>query len=227
MVPQWAKNAYYHTVSQSTIVCYYYVRAIGHRRWTASASRESAPLRLHLGSGKRYIGLPGYVNIDAHPFYKKDIWLDLRLGLPFPPWSVDGIYCSHVLEHFDEPQVVALLRECHRVLKRGVGVRLVTPHLGKAIDAYRRGEKSYFSDFPDKRNSLGGRFVNHMLCRDQHRLMFDFSFMEECLLSVGFTDIIECTPQESQIFPLTDLSVFEYESLETHNSLFVEAFRAT
>ena len=108
-------------------------------------------------------------------------------------------------------------------LKPKGGIRLVTPHLGKAIAAYCATDGNYFSDFPDRRRSIGGRFVNHMLCRDQHRLMFDFSFMEECLVEAGFTGIVERVPQESRIFPLDELRMFEHETKETHNSLFVEA----
>jgi predicted SAM-dependent methyltransferase len=166
------------------------------------------------------------VNIDINPFNRKDIWLDVRLGLPFPNGSVDAIYCSHMLEHFFAPQAVNLLRECHRVLKPNGGIRLVTPHLGKAIAAYLSNDVGYFSDFPDTRRSIGGRFVNHMLCRDQHRLMFDFSFMEESLAAAGFDEIVEYAPLESRSFPIGDLCVFERETKETHNSLFVEAIRS-
>ena len=67
------------------------VRSIGHRRWTEDSSEARRPLRLHLGCGKGYINLPGYVNIDINPFNRKDIWLDVRFGLPFPDRSVDGI----------------------------------------------------------------------------------------------------------------------------------------
>jgi predicted SAM-dependent methyltransferase len=226
MVAQWLKDLFHTTVGRATAIPYCYVRAIGHRRWTRNSPGDPRPLCLHLGSGKGYIALPGYVNIDIHPFYRKDIWLDVRLGLPFPDRSVDGIYCSHMLEHFCAPQAVKLLRECHRALRPKGGIRLVTPHLGKAISAYVAEDSGYFSDFPDKRRSIGGRFVNHMLCRDQHRLMFDFSFMEECLAEAGFTEIVECAPQESRLFPLDELRVFEHETKETHNSLFVEAIRA-
>jgi predicted SAM-dependent methyltransferase len=226
MVAQSLKDLYHGTIGRATAIPYWYVRAIGHRRWTQNSSDALRPLCLHLGSGKEYIALPEYVNIDIHPFYRKDIWLDVRLGLPFPSRSVDRIYCSHMLEHFYASEVVKLLRECHRTLRPKGGIRLVTPHLGRAIAAYSAKDSGYFSDFPDERRSIGGRFVNHMLCRDQHRLMFDFSFMEECLVEAGFTDIVECTPQESRLYPPGELGVFEHETKETHNSLFVEAIRA-
>jgi predicted SAM-dependent methyltransferase len=225
MVPQWIKNVFHATAGRVTVISYCYVRTIGHRRWTEASRKTRRPLRLHLGSGKGYVDLPGYVNIDINPFNRKDIWLDVRLGLPFPSGSVDSIYCSHMLEHLFAPQAVELLRECYRVLRPTGGIRLVTPHLGRAIAAYLRNDRDFFSDFPDTRRSIGGRFVNHMLCRDQHRLMFDFSFMEESLAAAGFNEISEYTPQESRLFPGEELRVLEHETKATHNSLFVEATR--
>jgi predicted SAM-dependent methyltransferase len=224
MVAQWIKDLHHATLGRATALSYCYVRAIGHRRWTRP-SRARGPLYLHLGSGKQYVALPSYVNIDIHPLYRKDIWLDVRLGVPFPDRSVDGIYCSHMLEHFAEPQARRLLRECRRVLRPRGGIRLVTPHLGKAIAAYVAEDRAFFSDFPDRRRSVGGRFVNHMLCRDQHRLLFDFSFMEECLEAAGLAEIVECAPQESRLFSADELRRLEHETKDTHSSLFVEARR--
>jgi hypothetical protein len=56
--------------------------------------------------------------------------------------------------------------------------------------------------------------------------MNDFSFMEEWLASAGLTEIRECLPRESRVFPSDELAVFEYEMRETHASLFVEALRS-
>jgi predicted SAM-dependent methyltransferase len=224
MIAQRLKDVYYGTAGWLTAGSYWYFRLVGHRKWTSSSSGLGT-LRLHLGSGRVYVDRPGYVNIDAHPLYRKDIWLDVRFGLPFPDCCVDAIYCSHMLEHFYEPDISKLLRECYRVLKPGGGVRLVTPHLGKAISAYVNGDKGYFSDFPDKRTSLGGRFVNHMLCRDQHRVMFDLTFMEECLSASGFPEAVELLPRQSRIFTQDELEVLEHETREAHSSLFVEARR--
>jgi predicted SAM-dependent methyltransferase len=54
-------------------------------------------------------------------------------------------------------QAVKLLRECHPALKVNGGIRLVTPHLGRAIAAYSAEDRGYLSDFPDNRRSIGGR----------------------------------------------------------------------
>ena len=45
----------------------------------------------------------------------------------------------------------------------------------------------YRPDFPDRFQSMGGRFNNYMLCQNQHRVMCDLSFMRELLeLAVRF-----------------------------------------
>jgi predicted SAM-dependent methyltransferase len=45
--------------------------------------------------------------------------------MPFLPNSFDGILASHLIEHFDTPGAVKLLKDCHRVLKPE-GVLLVS-----------------------------------------------------------------------------------------------------
>jgi predicted SAM-dependent methyltransferase len=185
--------------------------------------REDGLLWVHLGCGVHYI--PGMLNVDVNPFRKSDIWLDLRKGLPFGEKTVDAIYCCHTLEHFYEDDVRKILKDCKRVLKNGKGLRIVTPDLRKAVEAYLKGDSSRFFDFPDKRSSMGGKLVNYLLCRDQHRLIFDFSFWQEILESEGFGGVRECFPQQSIIFPSEEISKFEYESPKKHESVFVEAFK--
>lgn len=187
-------------------------------------SKRSDGLKwVHLGCGDKYI--QDMINIDVNPFTHCDIWLDLRRKLPFESNSVDAIYCCHTLEHFYEPDVRLIIDECKRVLKSGAAIRIVTPDFQKAALAYQRHDLDYFSDFPDKRKSIGGRFANYLLCRDQHRLVFDFSFWQEILQDAGFTKIVEQSPHRSQIFSEKDLIRFEYEKPDRHHSVFVEAFK--
>ena len=184
---------------------------------------RSGPLLLHLGSGLHPIA--GFVNIDGNPLRRPDLWLDLTLGLPFKDGSVMGAYCSHTLEHFFEPDVRQIMRDTCRVLGPGCGIRIVTPDLGKAVAAYVKQDTGWFDDFPDARRSLGGRFTNYLMCRDQHRLMFDFSFMKELLEDSGFVDVAEFSPHESSLFDRAYLAGFEYEQPGNYHSLFVEAFK--
>jgi len=221
MRSQRVKTLFHETVGQLSILNRYRLEVFP---GPLKSRRPDGLIWIHLGSGGNYI--PGMVNVDVNPFHKPDLWLNVLNGLPFRPGTVDAIYCGHTLEHFWEPQVRKILRDCLRVLKPGSGVRLVTPDLRKAAEAYLRGDTAYFSEFPDSRRSVGGRFVNYVLCRDQHRLIFDFEFWKEILESEGFDNVRECVPHQSHIFPANELAVFEYETPERHHSVFVEAFKS-
>lgn len=221
MKPQWMKDLFHGTLGALSRVNKWRLQALG----GAALRRRTADGRVcvHLGCGTHYI--EGMVNVDVNPFTRSDIWLDLRCGLPFADECADAIYCCHTLEHFYEWEVRAILRECRRVLRPGSGMRVVTPDLRRAAEAYLRGDESFFSGFPDARKSMGGKLANHILCRDQHRLAFDFGFWKEILEGEGFATVQERSPHESEIFPKAEIQVFEYEKPGQHHSVFVEAFR--
>jgi len=216
--PQRLKNIYYLTIGWLTVGNYLWRRAF-------PKIPQHERIILHLGCGRNYIRKPGFINIDGNLFQPKNLWLDITIGLPFPSNSIDAIFASHVLEHLNEKQVRRVLGESYRVLKPGGGVRFITPHLGKAIEAYVRGDMAFFDDWPDLRNSIGGRFNNYLLCRDQHRLMFDFGFLKELLVGAGFESCCEVSFRESKIFEVCELKEIQKGASEDHRSLFVEAFK--
>jgi predicted SAM-dependent methyltransferase len=148
----------------------------------------------------------------------------VTLGLPFPSSSLKGIYASHVLEHFDGKRVRKLLSEFHRVLKQGGAIRLVVPSLEFAIRAYQRNDLTKLPEWPDKYDSLGGRFNNFMLCRNQHFMMYDFGLMEELLKESGFSRIFSKAPHSSLYFGRNHMS-FESDPAITDSSLYVEAVK--
>lgn len=219
MRSQALKDIFYGTVGKLTIVSYWKHRLL------YSASKAKSPVLLNLGSGAIRPALPGVINIDGNILNRPDLWLDINFGLPFPDKSVDLVYSSHFIEHLTEKQVRALFEECNRVLRPGGTIRLVTPSLDKSIQAYVKADLNFFSTWPDERRSLGGRFNNHLLCRDQHKLMFDFSFMKELLELAGFENIAEKTPTSSMTLSPEQLKKLEKETEEHADSLFVEAKR--
>ena len=80
-------------------------------------------MRLNLGCGKHL--RMGAVNIDIRQ--PADEIVDLS---KFPwPWennSIDGIYASHIMEHFSDQE--KFISECHRILKPGGFLELKLPH---------------------------------------------------------------------------------------------------
>ena len=89
MLHQRYKDLYFLLIAKATWPNYW-MKKLRH----AGRSVNGHRLDLHLGCGPKY--LPGFVNIDANPMHKTDIWLDIRCGLPFASNSVDSIYSTHM-----------------------------------------------------------------------------------------------------------------------------------
>jgi len=164
------------------------------------------------------------INVDGNLFRKKDIWLDVTLGLPFQDNSVQGIYSSHLLEHLSVPEVRCLLAECYRALKPGRPLRLVVPSLEYAIQAYVEHKPAALPDWPDEYRSIGGRFNNLMLCRNQHATLLDFTFLEELLKNAGFSLVYRGTTGNSRHFSARHLQ-FESDPSLIDVSLYAEAIK--
>lgn len=199
---------------------------LNNKRWKARFSRSgpSGRLMVNLGSGSKY--LDGFVNIDIGPVYKKDVWLDIRNGLPFTDETVDVLYSSHLLEHLFIDELQRVLRECHRVLKPSGAFRILVPSVEKAVQAYVSNDREWFADWPRSFESIGGRLCNYLLCDGQHRSMFDFVFMREMLLEAGFASVVEGEPRASERVDVATLSVAEPLEPEVDRSLVVEASKS-
>ncbi len=82
----------------------------------------------------------GYLDITWPPITLHDC----RKGLPLPDNSVDFIYSSHFLEHLYRHEVVAILKECYRVLKPSGRIRVVLPDLDTFVAMYQGRDKTPF-----------------------------------------------------------------------------------
>lgn len=156
-------------------------------------------LKIHLGPGqKNYI--EGWVNVDANMFTGKcDLWADLRNPLPFHDETVDCFYSHHMIEHL--PNIQDHFREVYRCLKPGGIYRVGVPNGDSAIAKFAENDKRWFPDFPDKRNSIGGRLDNFIFCRGEHLVILTFSFLEELLNISGFADATLCKPVKETGYP--------------------------
>jgi predicted SAM-dependent methyltransferase len=187
-------------------------------------NRHKKDIKINIGSGRAY--LSGFINIEGNIVSKKNIFLDIRVGLPYPRESVKFIYASHFLEHFYFDELQAILREIYRVLCFGGVFRIVVPDLEQAILHYANKNDAFFSEFPRGFASTGGKFVNFIFCDGQHKTAFDFSFIRELLLQAGFSknNIEKLSASESVYLDKHDFDQLRsIEELNAINSLFVEA----
>jgi predicted SAM-dependent methyltransferase len=212
VISQELKNAYYGSVGRLSIVSLAY-----HRAFKAKKYRDKF---VNVGCGPKYVD--DMVNIDGNLLRHKDVWLDVRFGLPFENDSIAGIYASHIIEHLSWAAVRKVAKEFHRVLRPGGVARIVVPSLEYAIDTYVHQQGDRFSSWPEEFESLGGRFNNFMLCANQHLLMFDRTLLAELFTGAGFRKSEVLGPKISAHFAPSHL---QYEGTEDRyeSSLHFEA----
>jgi predicted SAM-dependent methyltransferase len=169
--------------------------------WTYRRFRapHGGRVRIHLGPGQRNY-LKGWINVDANMFTGKcDLWANIADGLPFPDGAVDAIYSHHMIEHL--PDLDFHFMEMFRVLKPGGVFRVGGPNGDMAMRKYLEGDTAWFSDFPVKRQSIGGRLENLVFCKGEHLTILTPSFLEELARAAGFADMQVARPKEQTHYP--------------------------
>ena len=217
MIHQKRKDILFFLIRKITVINHLF------RRYVCPWKDRGRGIHLNLGCGNQYNEY--FVNVDANPQKRLDLWLDVRNGLPFADKSVDSIYTAQMLEHLFPDELVRLLSDCRRALRDGGGMRIVVPNLKSAIIAYGQRRSEWFSNWPRSYKSVGGRFSNFIFCDGQHRNAFDFDYMCEVLRDVGFSHIQECQPVQSRMYDSEVIRTYEQDEKQPMQLLYVEAFR--
>jgi predicted SAM-dependent methyltransferase len=193
--------------------------------WAFRAPREGH-VRVQLGPGQKNY-LEGWINLDANMFTGRcDVWADLRNPLPFRSNSIACIYSHHVVEHL--PDIKSHFQEVMRCLIPGGVYRFGGPNGDAAIDAFVRNDARWFSDFPDRRASIGGRLENFIFCRQEHLTILTESYLRELLDATGFVAVARCLPVKETRFTdlFADCLKIEHESDWEHpHTLILEAVK--
>lgn len=137
----------------------------------------------------------------------KQVFCDFSRGLPFESDSVDYVFCSHVLEHFEPDGAARLVRDTLRVLKPGGWARFCVPDLAHAVRRYQQGAKQ---------EALRYFFTGELGRFDQHRYMYDNELLSSLLQEQGFSEVAE---REYRKGSVPDLDVLDNRPEET---LYVE-----
>jgi SAM-dependent methyltransferase len=174
--------------------------------------------RLNWGCGDWVV--PGWVNSDVKGG-DGIVACDIRAGLPFDDDAFDYVVSIHALPELSYEELGPAIAELRRVVKPGGTLRLALPDLEKSVDAYRRGDRSYFLIPDEDMQSLGGKLALHVVWYGYSRSVFVREFIEELLLRGGFTEVHHVGYRETRSAHPEIVSLDNREA----ESLFVEAVR--
>lgn len=119
--------------------------------------------------------------------------VDIRKKLPLDDDSINFIYCSHVLEHFERWEAKNILLESKRILKKGGTIRIALPDIDKIIKKYEEIGPDEFCriwwgfDKDKVSKSFFGKLSRYFI-RD-HKWMYNKKSFKELLAECGFKNI--------------------------------------
>jgi predicted SAM-dependent methyltransferase len=137
-------------------------------------------MNLHLGCGNRF--LPGYFHIDLWAYSHVNLVHDVRDLSMFKDNSIEMIYASHIIEHFDRKEAESILQEWCRVLVPNGTLRVATPDFDTLISLYNKG-----CAFATIVGPLYGRWDTNF----GHKTIYTSKSLQALLISSGFDNIIE------------------------------------
>jgi SAM-dependent methyltransferase len=184
-----------------------------------SAEPLPAIRRLNWGCGSH--PERGWINSDRKRADGIEISCDIREGLPLDEGSIDYAVSIHALPEVPYPDLLPVLRELRRVLKPGGVLRLGLPDLGRAVDAFRRGDRDWFLIPDEEMSSLGGKLVAQLVWYGYSRTVFVPEFVDELLRRAGFAHVHHVGSGETAS-PFPEIVALDDRPLE---SFFVEAVR--
>lgn len=158
---------------------------------------------LHIGCGGNH--LDRWLNTELCP-RGDEIFLDATRPFPLPAQSFNYVYSEHMIEHIPYSGAERMLRECHRVLRPGGVIRLVTPDLAflrtlleppysqqlQDYIAYSRAEHKV-----EGPAGSGVHVFNHFMRAWGHQFIYDQVSMFTLLADTGFINIAARTLDHS------------------------------
>lgn len=220
-------------VSRSAKAAYYWLLGgpmwVNGRVFKSFRAPTAGTVKVQLGPGQNNY-LPGWVNVDANLISaRRDVWADLRNPLPFRDGTVDAFYSHHVIEHLPDTGLAGHFREMFRCLKPGGVFRVGGPNGDEAVKRLVAGDAAWFPDWPDRRSSVGGRFVNFVFIRNEHLTMLTASYLAELAAAAGFVGGRTVRPAAETGFPQWfDAAVLGKETAEppgTEHTIMFEAVK--
>lgn len=170
-------------------------------------------MKLHLGCGWRNFG-PDWIHIDGGDYEHLE-YNDIT-KLPFEDSSVDLIYSSHVLEYFDREEVIIVLHEWKRVLKKDGTLRIAVPDFESMVRLY-----------VDKKITLSqiiGPLYGKMNMAEEkiyHKTTYDFNSLKDICEELGFINFKRYDWKETEHSQFDDHSQAYIPHMDKENGVLI------
>ncbi len=143
--------------------------------------------------------------------------VDIRKRLPVDDDSINFIYCSHVLEHFERWEAKNILMESKRVLTKGGVIRIVLPDIDKLVKKYEEIGPDEFCriwwgfDKDKVSKSFFGKLSRYFI--RGHQWMYNKKSFKNLLRECGFKNIKFCSLGKGRLPNLDKLDIKSHKDL--------------
>lgn len=139
-------------------------------------------LKLHIGGR---VASEGWKILDSEPRPEVDFVGRVQDLSSFASESCSAIYCSHVLEHVGQTEILDTLNSFYRILAPGGHLYLSVPDLDVLAWLFAGPGFDKAERFLVMRMMFGGQMDEH----DFHRIGLNFDFLCDYLRDVGFSSV--------------------------------------
>ena len=184
--------------------------------------RGNYDLKVNLGNGP--FTHSGWLNLDCRmSLRQEDLSCDLRRSWPLRDGSAKYVFAEHVLEHFAYPdEINHILKECHRVLRKGGVLRAIVPNTERYLRSYTEKDEDFVRQVTGA-NGSNLSLVNVMMRENGfHKYAYDYEELERTLKRAGFETVMLSTLRHSVH---EDLNIDLNEPIRELVSLYIEAVK--
>lgn len=175
---------------------------------------DSGRINVHVGCGDKEHD--NFINIDGYPYKNVHYVSNISTLGMFKDESIDLIYASHCLEHFEYNAVPKVLDNWYSKIKPGGYLRLSVPDFALLVDiSNQHGVEKILPQL------LGGQENKF----NYHLSAFDREYLEKLLLATGFVEINTWSHNCDKYATFDDFSIYKknIDNKEYEISLNIEA----
>jgi len=99
-------------------------------------TKVNQPNKIMVNLGSGHWKIAGWVNMDLDLGSRPDVCVNLAAGLPLRDASVDFMHTEDFIDQLNLQKAGRFLRECHRILKPGGVIRVLTPDVEQLARLY-------------------------------------------------------------------------------------------